>query len=264
MEQISTCREILSRVNSDPNEHFFDLKFWNEIWLFFSREIFYAPWREILKCSPLGSDLSLSFFIYLLQTLFWSQILIWNLSFFRAKYFIPRGGSYCNAPLWGQIWVSFFFISSTENNLRFQIMRRNRPFFAIDFFSPEAGATVMLPQAALWGPIWVFFLYLPLQTLFWSQILEWNRPLFIQHFLSPLVGADKMLSHGVPFESFFLYLLPQTLFWFQILIWNRSFFSKKFLSPVAGANVMFPYGVPFESLSFIYLPLRTLFWSQIL
>ena len=45
-----------------PYKYFFDLKFSKEIG-FFSLSIFYPPWRELLKCSPMGSHLSLLIFI---------------------------------------------------------------------------------------------------------------------------------------------------------------------------------------------------------
>ena len=126
-------------------------------------------------------------------------------------------------------------------------------FFARNFLSPVAGATVMLPQGV---PFESLNIYIFLYKYFFNLKISYEIGLFLQQFLFSLVaGATVMLPYGVPFESLNIYILPYKN---TFLIWNSQiksafFFARNFLSPVAGATVMLPYGVIHHTLSFYQL-----------
>ena len=80
-----------------------------------------SPWYEKLSFSSLSASDTLSpearsSFRWSPSGPLWISFLfiLWFFFLLQKKGFIPRRGSYWNAPLWGPIWVSFSFISNPK------------------------------------------------------------------------------------------------------------------------------------------------------
>ena len=77
----------------------------NFLLVLYQLQILYPPKRD----HPLGDPLAVLFeYLFVLYSDFFFLL--------RKKGFIPRRGSYWNAPLWGPIWVSFSFISNPKKS----------------------------------------------------------------------------------------------------------------------------------------------------
>ena len=77
----------------------------NFLLVLYQLQILYPPKRD----HPLGDPLAVLFeYLFVLYSDFFFLL--------RKKGFIPRRGSYWNAPLWGPIWGSFSFISNPKKS----------------------------------------------------------------------------------------------------------------------------------------------------
>ena len=108
---------------------------------------------------------------------------------FFSEIFYPPLRELCNAPLWGPIWFSFFFISSLRSLFWVQNPIKFIAFFDLPiFYHPEGG---------------------PIKD-------PYGFPNWDLSYLSPVAGANVMLPYGVPFDSLsFLYLTSGHFFDFK-------------------------------------------------
>ena len=125
--------------------------------------------------------------------------------------FIPRGGSQWNAPLWGPIWFSFFFISYPISVfLISKTPTRRGLFWPLQFFIPRCGSYAMLPYGVPFDSL--SFLYLPSSHFFEFKILLGLSRFLARRFFITRRGGPIKDPYGFPIWDLSVLYLSRELF----------------------------------------------------